>query len=171
MQSEPSSGINLTAYSCICWLFHRIEFDTVLLHNYWATRTVQVSHIGRGKEYFSFQTIHTVCGKQVTFPFNGYSCPIAEIKRVESEVNHSLEFRAEIQNNWISIVLFLHGVRVACQLRHAHIYQRDLYWKDFSKSDNNGGFIRTPFEKTQVSLKGDKLCGNLHEQFPVTYAP
>ena len=25
MQSEPSSGIKLTAYSCICWLFHRIE--------------------------------------------------------------------------------------------------------------------------------------------------
>ena len=26
MQSEPSSGINLTAYSCICWLFHRIYY-------------------------------------------------------------------------------------------------------------------------------------------------
>ena len=25
MQSEPSSGIKLTAYSCICWLLHRIE--------------------------------------------------------------------------------------------------------------------------------------------------
>jgi len=25
MQSEPSSGIKLTAYSCICWLFHRIH--------------------------------------------------------------------------------------------------------------------------------------------------
>ena len=24
MYSEPSSGIKLTAYSCICWLFHRI---------------------------------------------------------------------------------------------------------------------------------------------------
>ena len=23
MQSEPGSGIKLTAYSCICWLFHR----------------------------------------------------------------------------------------------------------------------------------------------------
>ena len=23
MQSEPSSGIKLTAYSCICWLFHK----------------------------------------------------------------------------------------------------------------------------------------------------
>ena len=27
MQSEPSSGIKLTAYSCICWLFHRIYYD------------------------------------------------------------------------------------------------------------------------------------------------
>ena len=27
MQSEPSSGIKLTAYSCICWLFHRIYDD------------------------------------------------------------------------------------------------------------------------------------------------
>ena len=26
MQSEPSSGIKLTAYSCICWLFHRIQW-------------------------------------------------------------------------------------------------------------------------------------------------
>jgi len=24
---EPSSGIKLTAYSCICWLFHRIYYD------------------------------------------------------------------------------------------------------------------------------------------------
>ena len=28
MQSEPSGGIKLTAYSCICWLFHRIYYDT-----------------------------------------------------------------------------------------------------------------------------------------------
>ena len=27
MQSEPSSGIKLTAYSCVCWLFHRIYYD------------------------------------------------------------------------------------------------------------------------------------------------
>ena len=27
MQSEPRSGIKLTAYSCICWLFHRIYYD------------------------------------------------------------------------------------------------------------------------------------------------
>ena len=27
MYSEPSSGIKLTAYSCICWLFHRIYYD------------------------------------------------------------------------------------------------------------------------------------------------
>ena len=27
MYSEPSSGIKLTAYSCICWLFHRIHYD------------------------------------------------------------------------------------------------------------------------------------------------
>ena len=27
MQSEPSSGIKLTAYSCICWLFHRVYYD------------------------------------------------------------------------------------------------------------------------------------------------
>ena len=27
MWSEPSSGIKLTAYSCICWLFHRIYYD------------------------------------------------------------------------------------------------------------------------------------------------
>ena len=27
MQSEPSSGIKLTAYICICWLFHRIYYD------------------------------------------------------------------------------------------------------------------------------------------------
>ena len=27
MQSEPNSGIKLTAYSCICWLFHRIYYD------------------------------------------------------------------------------------------------------------------------------------------------
>ena len=27
MQSEPSSGIKLTAYSYICWLFHRIYYD------------------------------------------------------------------------------------------------------------------------------------------------
>ena len=27
MQCEPSSGIKLTAYSCICWLFHRIYYD------------------------------------------------------------------------------------------------------------------------------------------------
>ena len=27
MQSEPSSGIKLTAYSCICWLFHIIYYD------------------------------------------------------------------------------------------------------------------------------------------------
>ena len=26
MQSEPSSGIKLPAYSCICWLFHRIQY-------------------------------------------------------------------------------------------------------------------------------------------------
>jgi len=25
MQSEASSGIKLTAYSCICWLFHRMS--------------------------------------------------------------------------------------------------------------------------------------------------
>ena len=25
--SVPSSGIKLTAYSCICWLFHRIYYD------------------------------------------------------------------------------------------------------------------------------------------------
>ena len=25
--SEPSSGIKLTAYSCICWLFHGIYYD------------------------------------------------------------------------------------------------------------------------------------------------
>ena len=27
MKSEPSSGIKLIAYSCICWLFHRIYYD------------------------------------------------------------------------------------------------------------------------------------------------
>ena len=27
MQSEPSSGIKLIAYSSICWLFHRIYYD------------------------------------------------------------------------------------------------------------------------------------------------
>ena len=27
MYSEPSSGIKLTAYSCSCWLFHRIYYD------------------------------------------------------------------------------------------------------------------------------------------------
>jgi len=27
MYSEPSSGIKLTAYSCVCWLFHRIYYD------------------------------------------------------------------------------------------------------------------------------------------------
>ena len=27
MQSEPSRGIKLIAYSCICWLFHRIYYD------------------------------------------------------------------------------------------------------------------------------------------------
>ena len=27
MWSEPSSGIKLTAYSCTCWLFHRIYYD------------------------------------------------------------------------------------------------------------------------------------------------
>ena len=27
MQSEPSGGIKLTAYSCIYWLFHRIYDD------------------------------------------------------------------------------------------------------------------------------------------------
>ena len=27
MYSEPSSGIKLTAYSCICWLFHSIYYD------------------------------------------------------------------------------------------------------------------------------------------------
>jgi len=26
MYCEPSSGIKLTAYNCICWLFHRIEY-------------------------------------------------------------------------------------------------------------------------------------------------
>ena len=24
---EPSNGIKLTAYSCICWLFHRVYYD------------------------------------------------------------------------------------------------------------------------------------------------
>ena len=33
MQSEPSSGIKLTAYSCICWLFHRILATVWLLTN------------------------------------------------------------------------------------------------------------------------------------------
>ena len=31
MKSEPSSGIKLTAYSCICSLFHRIYYDA---HNH-----------------------------------------------------------------------------------------------------------------------------------------
>jgi len=29
MYSEPSSGIKLTAYSCICWLFHRIYSNII----------------------------------------------------------------------------------------------------------------------------------------------
>jgi len=33
MQSEPSSGIKLTAYSCICWLFHRIYYCHSLLES------------------------------------------------------------------------------------------------------------------------------------------
>ena len=68
MYSEPSSGIKLTAYSCICWLFHRIEviFPCLTLkqedHALWTFHDYVFSTFAVGLRHFHYQTedVHVV---------------------------------------------------------------------------------------------------------------
>ena len=59
MYSEPSSGIKLTAYSCICWLFHRIYYDA-RNHKHKIVETILLSMI-----FETYSLFHTLEGDLV----------------------------------------------------------------------------------------------------------
>ena len=50
MQSEPSSGRKLTAYICICWLFHRMQFSVYVIET---QRSMQRNAHGLGSVHGS----------------------------------------------------------------------------------------------------------------------
>ena len=78
MQSEPSSGITLTAYSCICWLFHRIYF-TQLVENLKVLH--KKSHSGY-KGMFFFNQFDFLKRKKASSITVLVVCPVERVKQL-----------------------------------------------------------------------------------------
>ena len=72
MYSEPSSGIKLTAYSCICWFFHRIYYDArnhkhkIPRSNFVLTDTYHTNFTERILVFYGYRTFDTEKNCHVT---------------------------------------------------------------------------------------------------------